>query len=94
MGLITIRGQVASQPLVITNEKYALVILMVKTDKGYKEIYSQYGIPSISRCFAKKFVKTKFSSIALSAIGDSIETSIWSDTGEIYHFVNETQNRA
>ena len=94
MALIKIKGQVVSQPLVITNEQYAVVILLVKTDEGCKEIYRQHLLPSIARCFAAKFVRTWFSLIALSAIGDIIEASIWSDTGEIYDFENKTNGRS
>lgn len=93
MSILKIKGQVISQPQVITNEYNAVVMLVVRTDEGCKEIYHQHVIPSTIRNFARKFVGSKFSLIALSAIGDSIEAEICSSSGEIYSFENKTQGR-
>lgn len=92
MAYVRIEGQVVSQPLIIANEREAVVILVVKTGGVCKELYYQHVVSSVSPNFAAKFVRTKFSLIALSAIGDHIEAGIWSD-GEIDSFENKTQAR-
>lgn len=93
MAYMKIKGQVVSQPQVITSEDNAVVILAVKTDEVCKEYYCEHTIHSTIQGFAKKFVKSKFSMIVTSAIGDIVEIGVWSDTGEIDDFENITQKR-
>lgn len=87
---VEITGTVASQPVVIADKDCALVMLCVATEKGYIELNYQYTIHSCTRSMWAKFANSKFSAIALSAIGDVIEASIWPSTGNISSFRNKT----
>ena len=91
--LLEVKGQIVSQPVVVRNDREAIVMLVVKTDNGYEELYCKRIISSICGGLDKNFVKTRFSLIALSAVGDSVEAKMWHNSGEIYEFKNITQGR-
>lgn len=92
MKTIKTTGEIASQPLVITDlqKRQALVILMVKTNVGYIELYYEYWISSLSN-LKGTFVNSVFSKIALSAIGDKIEVEFIEHSRCISSFKNKTQ---
>lgn len=94
METIKITGEIASQPLVITDlqKRQALVILMVKTNVGYIELYYDYGISSLYN-LKGNFVNSVFSKIALSAIGDKIEVEFIEHSRCIFRFKNKTQRK-
>ena len=86
-----IKGQIVSHPQVLTDETSALVLLVIKNDEGYKELHYNRGKFSSSATLALNFANSKFSKIATSSIGETIEAYICSSTGEIFRFKNVTR---
>lgn len=88
---VEITGTVVSQPVVIADKDCAIVMLCVATEDGYIELNYQHTIHSCIRSMWAKFANSKFSAIALSAIGDVIEAKISYSTGNINSFRNKTR---
>ena len=84
-------GQIVSRPQVLMNENYALVLFVVKSNEGYKELHYNKEIISATKTLAWNFANTKFSTIATSSIGETIEVEIYNSTGEIIIFKNVTR---
>jgi capsular polysaccharide biosynthesis protein len=76
-------GKIVGNPLVLKDEYQAIVLIMVKTDKGCREFYRNRHITSM-----RKLINTTFSRVALSAIGDDVELDV--SGSEIYDFKNLT----
>ena len=83
-------GKIVSQPVVITGDDMALVMLKIKSDDGYTEMHYQCPVGSFRNGLAGRFANSQFSAIALSAVGDVVEVEIRGN-GEVYSFHNKTQ---
>ena len=77
------------QPVVLTNKNCFLVLVVIKNNEGYRELYCECYNSDFS--LSNKFANSKFSHIATSSIGDTIEAKIWNDNSHIREFQNITR---
>ncbi len=81
-----ITGRIVSQPVVLAEDSSALVLVAVKTDDGYKELHYAEHHTALRR-----YANSMFSKIATSAIGETVEATIYLATGRIIYFKNITR---
>ena len=87
-------GVVVSQPVVLSNESQALVLIAVKSDEGYREMHRNSRASCLHKSLSWNYANTIFSHIAPSSIGDTVEIKISDDNGEILDFKNITRQNS
>ena len=96
MRTVRITGKLVSQPVIVSSPREWAVLILVETIKGYEEFY--FTCPIISnKGIGIRLVKTNFSHITLSSVGDMVEFDVMLNqfnhpTNEILNFHNITRN--
>lgn len=91
MTMKVITGQIVCQPVVLTDEDQALVLIAVKSNEGYKEMHCIKHKSSLHKSLQWNYANSMFSKIATSSIGETVEVEISPSTGEIFSFKNITR---
>ena len=94
MAVKVITGQLVCQPVVLTDESQALVLIAIKSNEGYREMYRNSRKSSLNNSLSWNYVNSIFSHIATSSIGETVEVKIYDSTGEILDFKNITRKNA
>ena len=94
MEVKVITGQLACQPVVLSNENQAIVLIAVKSDEGYREMHRNSRVSSLNKSLSWNYANTIFSHIATSSIGETVEVKISVSNGEILDFKNITRKNA
>ena len=93
MAVKVITGQLVCQPVVLTDESQALVLIAIKSNEGYREMYRNSRKSSLIKSLSRNYANTIFSHIATSSIGETVEVK-YDSTGEILDFKNITRKNA
>ena len=91
MEVKVITGQLACQPVVLSNENQAIVLIAVKSDEGYIEMHRNSHASCLNKSLSWNYANTIFSHIATSSIGETVEVEISVSNGEILDFKNITR---
>ena len=94
MKVKVITGQLACQPVVLSNESQALVLIVVKNNEGYREAHRNSRATCLNKSLSWNYANTIFSHIATSSIGETVEIKISDYNGEILDFKNITRQNA
>ena len=91
MSVKIITGQIVCQPVVLTGDDQALVLIAVKSNEEYKEMHYTKHKYSLQKSLSWNYANSMFSKIATSSIGETVEVEISHSTAEIFSFKNITR---
>lgn len=91
MAVKIITGQIVCQPVVLTDESQALVLIAVKSNEKYVELHYKHRRSCLNKSLSRNYANSTLSKIATSSIGETVEVEIFDSTGEIIEFKNITR---